>query len=304
MFVTLFSYVGLPTDSALSQTFDFVVRGRRHDLYAVLAGAERRFAETFLPPPAPRGAAGLPAVAADADLEFADLEFLVGRYAPTHGAGALLLARLGRVASAVGVEVIGSNVWIGGEGPLRHTGGGVLAASEGEARWLFTRTAQDVFLQRPTDVPFRAYVKKPWHWNATVTLLPLLLPILLAVPALLFGVVNRRSVPRRRLGYLLALAGTAGLVGLYFELESFAANYFPEGPTAALVAWRLLLNLAWLAAAAAAWTLVANPRELLGGVRSISSAARVLLVVSFAAAAAALLVLLPYWRLVGNFAGL
>jgi hypothetical protein len=130
------------------------------------------------------------------------------------------------------------------------------------------------------------------------------LPIVVAVPALLFGVVNRRSARRRVLGYLLAFAGAAVLVGIYFELEHFAANYYPEGPTAALVAWRLLLNLAWLAAIAAVCTLLAGSRELFGGVGSIAAAARSLLIVVFAVAAATLVILLPYWGLVGNFVGI
>jgi hypothetical protein len=196
------------------------------------------------------------------------------------------------------------DVWINGEGPLEHTGGGVLDANGGETRWLFTRTEHDVFLQQPSDLPLEVYVKKPWHWDARVTVLPLALPILLAMPALVFAVVNRRSAPSRNVGYLFAFAGAALLLGLYFELEHFAANYFPEGPAAALVAWRLLLNLGWLAAAAAVWVLLTNRRELLGRAGSMRAAARAFLVVLFALSALSVVILLPYWGLLGNLWGI
>ena len=62
-------------------------------------------------------------------------------------------------------------------------------------------------------------VKKPWHWDASATILPLSLPILLAVPALVFGWVQRRWKPGRNLGYLLAFAGPAAMLGVYLELQ-------------------------------------------------------------------------------------
>jgi hypothetical protein len=298
VFMSLFSNAGIPTDSSLSQTFDLVVRLRRHNLLGIAGEVERRFAATFLPGPAPRNPATLPAVGADTDLSFLD-----GTYVPTRGAGATLLARFLRVAIVVDVVVSNGDVWINGDGPIEHTGGGVLEAN-GSTQWLFTRTRRDVFLQRPSNAAFDMYVKKPWYWDARATVLPLVLPILLAIPALLFAVVNRRSAPRRNLGYLFAFAGAALLLGLYFELEYFAANYFPEGPTAALVAWRLLLNLGWLAAAAAVWLLIVNRQDLFGHVGSIRAVARVSLVVLFAISALAVVILLPYWGLIGNLRGI
>jgi CubicO group peptidase (beta-lactamase class C family) len=299
VFMTLFSNAGIPTDSGLSQTFDLVVRMRRHNLLSVTSDVERRFAETFLPPPAPRAPARVPAAAADLDLTFLD-----GTYVTTQLAGATLLSRFLRVAVVLDVAVRDGQVWVDGTGPLEHTGGGVLRTRGGDARWLFTRTPHDVFLQRPSDPPFAMHVRKGWHWDARVTVLPLAVPMLLALPALLFGVVTRRSAPSRAVGYLLAFAGAAVIVGLYFEVEHFAANYFPQGPTAALFAWRLLLNLGWLAAVAALWRILSNRRELLGGVGSLRGAARVLLVVLFAISALSLVVLLPYWGLVGNLRGI
>ena len=71
----------------------------------------------------------------------------------------------------------------------------------------------------------------------------------------------------------------------------------------ALVAWRLLLNLGWLAAAGAAWVLFANRQHLFGGVRSVRAAARAFLVVLFAVSALCVVVLLPYWGLLGNLWG-
>ena len=214
----------------------------------------------------------------------------------------MLLDRMLRVAEVVGVAVSDGEVWIDGEGPFEHTGGGVLEASAGERRWLFTRTELDVFLQEPTGLPFNLLVKKPWHWDARATVLPLALPILLAVPALLFGIVQRRSAPNRNFGLLLASAGAAVLFGLYFELEHFAANYYPAGPNAALVGWRLLLNVGWLGALAALCVLFARPRELLC-FRNARSFVRSLWVMVLAVSAVSVAILLPYWGLVGNVWG-
>jgi hypothetical protein len=153
-------------------------------------------------------------------------------------------------------------------------------------------------LQKSDALAFRMYVKKPWHWDARATILPLSLPILLAVPALVFGWVQRRWSPGRNLGYLLAFSGLAALLGVYLELQYYPANYFEEGPTVALLGWRLLLNLSWLAASAALGLIVLNPRRLLG-FSGIVSLGRILFVALLALSAITVVVLLPYWGLVG-----
>ena len=88
-----------------------------------------------------------------------------------------------------------------------------------DAKWLFTRTEHEIILQKSDALAFRMYVKKPWHWDAIATILPLSLPMLLAVPALVFGWVQRRWRPGRHLGYLLAFSGLAALLGIYLELQ-------------------------------------------------------------------------------------
>ena len=167
-----------------------------------------------------------------------------------------------------------------------------------EAKWLFTRTEYEVILQKSDALAARMFVKKPWHWDARATLLPLSLPILLAVPAFVFGVVQRRWRPERNIGYLLAFSGLAALLGIYLELQYYPANYFEEGPTIALRGWRLLLNLSWLAALAALYLVVVNSRQLLG-FRGIASLGRLLFVALLALSAITVVVLLPYWGLVG-----
>jgi hypothetical protein len=107
----------------------------------------------------------------------------------------------------------------------------------------------------------------------------------------------------RHLGYCVAFAGGAVLAAMYLELEHFAANYYPEGPTASLVVWRLLLNLGWLAALGALYTIARNRKELLG-VRSVGSFARSALVALFTLAAVIVAVPLPYWGFIGNLWGL
>ena len=102
----------------------------------------------------------------------------------------MLLSKLLNVANTMNVVATGDGVFVNDVGPFRHTGGGVLEMNGQEAKWLFTRTEHEVILQKSDALAFRMYVKKPWHWDARATILPLSLPILLAVPALVFGACN------------------------------------------------------------------------------------------------------------------
>jgi CubicO group peptidase (beta-lactamase class C family) len=294
VFMSLFSYIGIPDDWDLSSVIDFVNRDRHHDLAATQTEIEVRFVETFLPrrtAPAPRRA--------DVAVE-TDLGFLVGTYVstPTQGSAAMLLSQFINVANTMNVVAASDGVFVDDIGPFRHTGGGVLEMNGQDTKWLFTRTAHEVILQKSDALAFRMYVKKPWYWDASATILPLSLPILLAVPAFVFGVVQRRSRPGRNIGYLLAFSGLAALLGVYLELQYYPANYFEEGRTAALIGWRLLLNLSWLAAIAALCLMVLNPRQLLG-FRGIAALGKSLFVALLALSAITVVVLLPYWGLVG-----
>ena len=49
VFMSLFSYIGIPDDWNLSSVIDFVNRNRHHDLAGTQTEVEVRFAETFLP---------------------------------------------------------------------------------------------------------------------------------------------------------------------------------------------------------------------------------------------------------------
>ena len=87
--------------------------------------------------------------------------------------------------------------------------------------------------------------------------------------------------------------------GVYLELEHFADHYYPGGPTVALIAWRLLLNVGWLAALSALWVIWSGRRDLVS-FRSIGASAASLLVGLFGLGALIAAVLLPYWHLVVN----
>ena len=109
----------------------------------------------------------------------------------------MLLSQMLNVANTMNVVATGDGVFVNDVGPFRHTGGGVLEMNGQDAKWLFTRTEHEVILQKSDALAFRMYIKKPWHWDARVTILPLSLPILLAVPAFVFGWVQRRWRPGR-----------------------------------------------------------------------------------------------------------
>ena len=294
VFISLFSFVGIPEDWNLSTIVDFVIRRPRHDPYGNTLRVEQRFAEAFLP--ASSAPDRVKPSRPSADLE---LSSLAGNYVTTEFGGPMLLDQLLRVATPVAVSVDDEGIRVNGTGPFRHTGGGVFEMDGDNAKWLFTRTEHEVLLQRAGELAFAMYVKRPWHWNAMLTFLPLFVPALLAVPGAIFAVSRWRSLPRRRLGLLVAFAGAALMCGVYLELEHFADNYYPSGPTVALVAWRLLLNAGWLAALSALWITWSGRRDLFS-FRSILASAASLLVGLFALGSLTLAVLLPYWHLVGN----
>jgi hypothetical protein len=292
--VTLFSFVGIPEDWKLSTIVDFVIRARLHDPYGNTLRVQQRFADALLPAPAA-------AVRARPSRQAADLELssLAGNYVTTEFGGPMLLDQVLRVTTPLAVSVQGEAIRINDAGPFRHTGGGVFEMDGDDEKWLFTRTEHEVLLQRAGALPFAMYVKRPWHWNAQLTFLPLVVPALLAVPGAIFAFSKWRSAARRGLGLLVAFAGAALVLGVYLELEYFADNYYPSGPTFALVAWRLLLNVGWLAALSALWVIWSGRRELVS-FRSIGASAASLLVGLFALAGLLVAVLLPYWHLVGN----
>jgi hypothetical protein len=294
VFVSLFSFVGIPEDWKLSTIVDFVIRGRLHDPYGNTLRAQQRFAEELLPAPAATARAGPFRQAADLELSS-----LAGNYVTTEFGGPMLLDQVLRVTTPLAVSVHGEAIRVNDTGPFRHTGGGVFEMDGDNAKWLFTRTEHEVLLQRAGALAFAMHVKRPWHWNAALTFLPLVVPALLAVPGAIFAFSRWRSAARRRLGLLIAFAGAALVFGVYLELEYFADNYYPSGPTFALVAWRLLLNVGWLAALSGLWVIWSGRRDLVS-FRSIGASAASLLVGLFALGALTVAVLLPYWHLVGN----
>ena len=294
VFVSLFSFVGIPEDWRLTTILDFIVRGRRHDPYGNTLRAQQSFAEALLPAPVARPQAKPSLQAADLKLSS-----LAGNYVTTEFDGPMLLDQLLRVTTPVAVSVHGEAIRVNDTGPFRHVGGGVFEKDGDNAKWLFTRTEHEVLLQRGGALAFDMYIKRPWHWNATLTFLPFVIPALLAVPGAILAVLRWRSVPRRTLGLLVAFAGAALVCGVYLELEYFADNYYPSGATSALVVWRLLLNASWLAALSAMWVIWSRRRDLIS-FRSVGASAASFLVGLFALGALTVAVLLPYWHMVGN----
>jgi CubicO group peptidase (beta-lactamase class C family) len=294
VFISVFSFVGIPESWKLSTIVDFVIRGRLRDPYGNTLRAQQDFADALLPVPAATARARGSRQAADLELSS-----LAGNYVTTEFGGPMLLDQLLRVTTPLAVSAHGEAIRVNDAGPFRHTGGGVFEMDGDNTKWLFTQTEHEVLLQRAGAMPFAMHVKRPWHWNAALTFLPLAVPALLVVPGAIFAFSRWRSAARRRLGLLVAFAGAALVFGVYMELEHFADNYYPSGPTVALVAWRLLLNVGWLAALSALWVIGSGRRDLVS-FRSIGASAASFLVGLFALGALTVAVLLPYWHLVGN----
>ena len=295
VFISIFSYVGIPDDDSLSTWLDMFGRMPVVSTYGEANAAVESFAERFLAPPPASGPAG--------DWEPEDLAFLEGNYLGTRAVGSSLLTRMMRVGAATSVEVNGDEVSIAGNGPWRQAGQGVLRKEGEPYDYLYTRRNDDIFLQLSIAPPVDMLVKKPWHMNLRWTVLPLLIPILLAPLGLIYAAVQRKTALRARFGLLVGLSGIAVVLGIWMELEYFSSAYFAREGFLALVGWRLLLNAAWLAALYSLFLLLTRRQLLLefGNARGVVVSLGVLL---FALASAITVVLLPYWGLVGNFTGL
>lgn len=295
IFVSQFSYVGIPAEDRMSVYLDMFSRMGLVNTYGAAGKTIGEFAETFLPKPVNHREQ------VSAEFVAQDLSPLAGVYAGTRQISATLHSRILRALGTFQVVVKGDEVFIADKGPFKQAGERVLAAPGEKQRWFYEiRNDGHVLLQNADGAAISMFAKQPWHYQAKFVVLPVLLPLLLAVPALLVWLLGSKTSPSRPIGKLSALIGAALLIGLYLEFEYYSANYFPEGPTLMLMAWRLLINLAWLAALYLLYRVV-NTRALLfqfvGPKHSAMALLNVLLVVS----ALVVVILIPYWGLLGNF---
>jgi len=130
--------------------------------------------------------------------------------------------------------------------------------------------------------------------------LPLLLPIVLILPAIIFLVWGAPQGTVRSMTGMSLFIGIAVLLGLYLEVEYFSANYFPEGATVWLMAWRLLLNLGWGVAVFLLYKLITQRSQVLQFAGGLQISQSVFVVLS-GLSALAVAILIPYWGLLGNF---
>jgi len=296
IFTSQLLFMGMPERWNLSAMLDFVNRGSKINPYAGHNELTQRFANELLPLPPEKQ------VSAEQEIDPSILDSIEGVYFGTRSIGYQFLDKIFRALGQVSVTQEGGNVFIDGTGPWQLTGPGVLSSEDAEHDYYITDNGKDVFLQHSAGMPPDMLVKVPATQSANLTLLPFLLPILLAFPALIYGYVCRGSQNKLRFGLLTGFAGFAVLLGFYCELEYFSVGYLEEGPTAALVLWRLLLNLAWLASLLSLVLLLRNHSGLLGfnGFSQISVS---LLVLLLAMSMVVVIALLPFWGFVGNFTG-
>ena len=294
IFISQFTFMGIPSRHNLSMIMDMIGRGSLVNPYSEANKVIAEFAETYIP----ESSKSEQPVASEFTKD--DLSKLAGVYADTRGVGIQLLARVSRTLSTLPVSVSGDEVMIGGKGPYNQTGDRLLTMEGDSLKWFYKINGDHAVLQNSNGLAIAMFSKQPWHQQAKFVVFPLLLAILLAVPALIFGLVKRQSPASRNVGFLVFFSGLAVLVGFYLDMEYFTANYYPEGATLAMISWRLLINLGWVAALVALYTLIKNRPELIG-FGGAAASLRSLLVVLFAVAAIAVAVLLPYWGLVGNF---
>ncbi len=294
VFISLFSYPGIPLEFNLSTVLDFFGRGQLVDTYGPANVAVGAFAEKFIP------LSTASPIAVDSTFQPLSLDGLSGTYLDTRAVGSALIDRILRVLGVLKVEVEGEEVTIAGQGPFRQTGSGMLTLDGENGEWYFTDKGENVFLQHSAGVAMSMFAKVPWHMNMRWVVLPLILPLLFLIPRLLISLIRQKNSSFRKLGNLALLAGVGVGLGLYLELEYFAANYYPDGATIYLIGWRMLFNIGWVAALITL-ALVVSRRQTLFGFGGASAALKSLLVIGFSVSALAVAILLPYWGLVANF---
>ena len=294
IFISLFSYIGIPALDTVSMWLDFIQRGSLVDNYGAANGAVAEFAETFFPEP--REHPMLEESSFDRD----DLSILDGIYVDTRQIGSLLHTRMMRTLATMKVEATSDEVIIDGKGPYRQSGDRLLTMEGEPLEWFYQVKGDHVVMQNSDGLGIAMFAKQPWHQQAKFAVFPLLPVLLLALPALFFARRQRECPARRKLGYLVCFSGLALWVGLYFEFEHFAEVYYRQGPGLFLFGWRALINLSWVSALFALYVAFANCRELVA-VNGFVVGLRSLFVALLVIAALGVAVLLPYWGLVGNF---
>jgi hypothetical protein len=130
--------------------------------------------------------------------------------------------------------------------------------------------------------------------------LPLVLAIGLAVPAGIYALFRKKVPDARRLCTAAFAAGVLLAVGLLLEFQYFPIEYFQNGGGVFLALWRLLIQLAWIAALYGLFLAVTR-RASLFGLGGLGAAVRSFFVVALALGFMAIVVLVPYWGLLLNF---
>ena len=293
VFITSFSYVGLPNDFNMSYLMGWAQRNPLVPTYDANTQAISQFASQFLPEDK-----------ANAPIEVAarqegDLSRLAGFYDDTRNLSSLLFARmLGRVG-IVEVKVENDEVIIGDSEPLLDQGDGVLVGEVSGEKWFYTINDHGTYLQKENSSPVGMLAKRPWHYNPLFSLFPLAFVLLMIIPSLLYGLRGPKKSDRRKLGSAFFYSGLGILLGLLIQFEFLYEAYYLSGVTAGLVLNSLLIHAGWLASILVLIIVFSKRSSLIGfsNIRSLTHSAVVILV---ALSAISLIVLLPYWGLIGG----
>jgi len=297
IFASVFTYPGIPYQANLGFTLDMMKRGAalaKANGYARLAEAWSSFAETFLPP------TGLVSRLARPAERTEPLSVLDGRFASARTNVYPVMDRMSGAFGHLRIEVNGDDVFIGGKGPYLEVAPYELAMEGEDVRYAFRVNRGAVVLNSSNGFAAMPFLKQPWHYRGDLTVLPLVLAIILALPGGVYALVRRKVPGARWLAALAFAAGACLLAGLLLEFQYFPVEYFRNGGSVLMVFWRLLIQLAWLAAIAGL-VLAIRRRADIFGFGGAGAAFRSLFMAAIAVGFVAIAILVPYWGLLLNF---
>lgn len=296
IFASVFTNPGIPEQENLSFYLDFIRRRaaqaqRNVDLKINKAWSD--FAQKFLAPSGLNTKLAYPAKRRE------PLSVLNGLFSVNNNSYPVM-DRMFRAFNHIRVDVRDDKVFIDGKGPYYEVAPYELAMHGDPIHYAFRVSQGAVVLNDSNGLVPMPLVKQPWHYRGELTVLPLILMILLGIPAGTYAAFWKRNRDVRRICGVAFVSAALLSVGLLLEFQYFPTEYYPKGASSFLTFWRLLIHLAW---AGSAFGLIHSLRRYRNvfGFTSLRATIRSVFVIALGAGFLATMVLVPYWGLLLNF---